>query len=532
MIQINKQYFQLKKENKPLPVKYNNIIIFDKFYNIVLNHGNHTIKLPTFILLLFFKVKFDIFQQYKLLQNITAIRNSGDLNNSLNGHDIVKFINDDLYMDHDFTVIKERRNIIFDKNIYESWVDSLYLPIISNPRLKAEFIRLININYGIIDINKLPIKNTNIIEYIERLDIIQLSPNIILIKQFYEELLKKEAQKDIIRKYKSDLDRTIPLIEPNIIEDIDIMYEDNIKKTYDTFIEDIRKFLNFINEKLIEKYNYIKPREGNLKPSEDNFNINLIIDTTNHHEITKCLSDDILKFSEIDENISIFFNTNNYSMENITASIKKLEDILSNLLRFDIGLLNKFKNYLEANNIPSTDLLNKYEKINKDIINIKKKLEFLNDIKKKYIEITNLIYESNLKIEKIKNIINKYKQAFDCGRIFQDLRTEYIQSKREFFDRQLEIEKERIRLDLQRRIGKTQDEIESQELINNINMEAVTEIDNRILLIRNELENAENREISNEYDNEGLEIQQFGQDYQDGDFYGDHREDENEFGDW
>lgn len=48
----------------------------------------------------------------------------------------------------------------------------------------------------------------------------------------------------------------------------------------------------------------------------------------------------------------------------------------------------------------------------------------------------------------------------------------------------------------------------------------------------NELENAENREISNEYDNEGLEIQQFGEDYQDGDFYGDHREDENDFGDW
>jgi hypothetical protein len=47
-----------------------------------------------------------------------------------------------------------------------------------------------------------------------------------------------------------------------------------------------------------------------------------------------------------------------------------------------------------------------------------------------------------------------------------------------------------------------------------------------------ELENAENREISNEYDNEGREIQQFGEDYQDGDFYGDHREDENDFGDW
>jgi hypothetical protein len=46
----------------------------------------------------------------------------------------------------------------------------------------------------------------------------------------------------------------------------------------------------------------------------------------------------------------------------------------------------------------------------------------------------------------------------------------------------------------------------------------------------NELENAENREISKKYDNEGLEIQQFGEDYQDGDFYGD-REDENEFGD-
>jgi len=29
-----------------------------------------------------------------------------------------------------------------------------------------------------------------------------------------------------------------------------------------------------------------------------------------------------------------------------------------------------------------------------------------------------------------------------------------------------------------------------------------------------------------------LEIQQFGEDYQDGDFYGDHREDENDFGDW
>jgi hypothetical protein len=47
-----------------------------------------------------------------------------------------------------------------------------------------------------------------------------------------------------------------------------------------------------------------------------------------------------------------------------------------------------------------------------------------------------------------------------------------------------------------------------------------------------ELVNAENIEISNEYDNEGLEIQQFGEDYQDGDFYGDHREDENDFGDW
>jgi len=47
-----------------------------------------------------------------------------------------------------------------------------------------------------------------------------------------------------------------------------------------------------------------------------------------------------------------------------------------------------------------------------------------------------------------------------------------------------------------------------------------------------ELENAEDVEISNEYDNEGLEIQQFGEDYQDGDFYGDHREDENDFGDW
>jgi len=47
-----------------------------------------------------------------------------------------------------------------------------------------------------------------------------------------------------------------------------------------------------------------------------------------------------------------------------------------------------------------------------------------------------------------------------------------------------------------------------------------------------ELANAENLEISNEHDNEGLEIQQFGEDYQDGDFYGDHREDENDFGDW
>ena len=48
----------------------------------------------------------------------------------------------------------------------------------------------------------------------------------------------------------------------------------------------------------------------------------------------------------------------------------------------------------------------------------------------------------------------------------------------------------------------------------------------------NELENAENREISKKYDNEGLEIQQFGEDYQDGDFDGDNREGENDFGDW
>jgi len=47
-----------------------------------------------------------------------------------------------------------------------------------------------------------------------------------------------------------------------------------------------------------------------------------------------------------------------------------------------------------------------------------------------------------------------------------------------------------------------------------------------------ELANTEDIEISNEHDNEGLEIQQFGEDYQDGDFYGDHREDENDFGDW
>jgi hypothetical protein len=60
MIQINKHYYQLKKENK-LPEKYSNIIIFDKFYNVVLNHGNHIVELPSFILLLFFKVQFDIF---------------------------------------------------------------------------------------------------------------------------------------------------------------------------------------------------------------------------------------------------------------------------------------------------------------------------------------------------------------------------------------------------------------------------------------------------------------------------------------
>ena len=44
-----------------------------------------------------------------------------------------------------------------------------------------------------------------------------------------------------------------------------------------------------------------------------------------------------------------------------------------------------------------------------------------------------------------------------------------------------------------------------------------------------ELENAQNLEISNEYDNEGLNIQQFGEDYQDGDFYGEYK---NDFGDW
>ena len=44
-----------------------------------------------------------------------------------------------------------------------------------------------------------------------------------------------------------------------------------------------------------------------------------------------------------------------------------------------------------------------------------------------------------------------------------------------------------------------------------------------------ELPSTENLEV---YDNEGLDIQQFGEDYQDGDYYGDHREDENDFGDW
>jgi hypothetical protein len=47
-----------------------------------------------------------------------------------------------------------------------------------------------------------------------------------------------------------------------------------------------------------------------------------------------------------------------------------------------------------------------------------------------------------------------------------------------------------------------------------------------------ELADIENSEQIEEYDNEGTDINQFGEDYQDGDYYGDHREDENEFGDW
>jgi hypothetical protein len=194
MIQINKQYYQLKKENK-LPEKYSNIVIFDKFYNIVLNHGNHIVKLPTFILLLFFKVQFDIFQKYKLLEKITKIEENYE-QLIFNGLYLVYFINDYLYMDHDFTVITNDNNYINFDGTYESIYKSLYLPKINDPTIKDKFERLILERLKLVDENKQPIKNKFQINKIDisskKLDEDKIKNTI----EFYDVLLSKNKEEE------------------------------------------------------------------------------------------------------------------------------------------------------------------------------------------------------------------------------------------------------------------------------------------------------------------------------------------------
>ena len=412
MIQINKQYYQSKKNNN-IPNKYNNIIIFDKFYNIILNHGNNNVELPNFILLLFFKVKLNIYQQYKLLQKITNIPAG---TNNLSGYDLIKFINYDLYFDYDFTVESIIYGpITFNEKIYDSWYYSLYLPRINDARLLAQFKKIINEKYIITNENDKPIKydiNTSINS--ELVYNLVLHPDILRIRDIYNQFLQKNIVKDLIENYNNEFS--------NLLTDINIS---------DVSIEEINSF-ETDSQKIIDNNIYyssikiflllkINQQKNNYKKILTNINkLNNNID----QGILDQLFKDINQLNKPKKNIDItnlknkvnesYTNKNNIKEFMIKIGVENILKIIN--LK---NIYDDFNNLLIINNIDPNRYFTEYNKI-KDTFD---KLEYIykayntnqniNFIYKLLLINLIIINNTKIKINEFIDIYNKIDNNYD-----------------------------------------------------------------------------------------------------------------------